>query len=86
MKAILLLLFVILTNSASKELIKFTISSYILPNKELEMQLDVTTPRTPGHYAPVLFVTGIAGLTPSMFQQKLIDSVAEQGYIWMTVH
>ena len=84
-KLTLVLLLICLASSISKELIKFTISSYLMPDKKLSMELDVVTPRTPGSYPPMLFVTGIEGLTPSVFQEKLIESVAEQGYIWMTV-
>lgn len=50
------------------------------------MELDVVTPRTPNSYPAVLFLTGMAGLTPSVCQQKLIESVAERGYVWMTVN
>ena len=39
-----------------------------MPDKKLSMELDVVTPRTPGSYPPMLFVTGIEGLTPSVFQ------------------
>jgi hypothetical protein len=31
----------------SQELIKFSLSSYILPDKKLEMELDVSAPRSP---------------------------------------
>jgi hypothetical protein len=65
-----------LTLSAPYELIKFTISSYIIPNKNLQMEMDVVTPRTPNSYPAILYLTGLAGLTPSYFQQALIDSIA----------
>ena len=62
------LMVVLVATATPKELLKFTISSYVLPDKKLSMELDVVTPRTPGSYPPILFVTGIAGLTPSVFQ------------------
>ncbi len=49
------------------------------------MQLDVVSPRTPNSYPPILYLTGLAGLTPSYFQEALIDSIAEKGFIFMTV-
>lgn len=58
-KLTLVLLLICLASSISKELIKFTISSYLMPDKKLSMELDVVTPRTPGSYPPMLFVTGI---------------------------
>jgi len=68
LKIIMVLLFLAISVSASKELVKFTLSSYILPNKDLSMELDVVTPRTPGHYPVMLFLTGLSGLAPSVFQ------------------
>lgn len=50
------------------------------------MELDVVTPRTPGNYPAIVFLTGLSGLAPSVFQEKVIDAVAEQGYVWMTVN
>ena len=81
----LLLIATLLSSAAAKEIVKFTISSYILPNKQLEMELDVVVPRTPNSYPTVLYITGLSGLLPSYFQSDLIDSVAEQGYAWLTV-
>ena len=49
------------------------------------MQLDVVAPRLPDTYPVILFVTGLSGVAPSYFQSNLIDSVAEQGYAFMTV-
>jgi len=49
------------------------------------MELDVVSPRTPNSYPSILYLTGLAGLTPSYFQQALIDSVAEKGFVFMTV-
>ena len=85
-KMLIALILIVTGTSAAKELVKFTLSSYILPNKELTMELDVVTPRTPGHYPVMLFLTGLSGLAPSIFQEHLIESVAEEGYVWMTVH
>lgn len=81
----LLLLAAANTHLTAHELIKFTVSSYILPDKKLSMELDVVTPRTPASYPTILYMTGLSGLLPSFFQSNLIDSVAEQGYIYMTV-
>jgi hypothetical protein len=41
------------------ELAKFSVSSYILPDKKLEMQLDITVPRLPDTYPVILMVTGL---------------------------
>lgn len=68
MRQVLVLLLFSLALSTPYELIKFSISSYLLPNKNLEMQLDIVTPRTPNSYPPILYLTGLAGLTPSYFQ------------------
>lgn len=58
------------------DLIKFSISSYILPDKTLSMELDVVAPRSPQKYPAILYMTGLAGLLPSYFQSTLIDGVA----------
>ena len=71
-KMLIALILIVTGTSAAKELVKFTLSSYILPNKELTMELDVVTPRTPGHYPVMLFLTGLSGLAPSIFQEHLI--------------
>jgi hypothetical protein len=71
-----MLFLISLVLSAPYELIKFTVSSYIMPNKSLQMELDVVTPRSPNSYPAILYLTGLAGLTPSYFQQALIDSIA----------
>ena len=70
---------------ASQELIKFSISSYIVPDKKLSMELDVVMPRRPNSYPVILFMTGLSGIAPSASQERLIESVAEEGFIWMTV-
>lgn len=49
------------------------------------MELDVVAPRSPQHYPAILYLTGLAGLLPSYFQSTLIDSVAEEGYVFITV-
>ena len=68
----------VVTVSSAKELIQFSLSSYILPDKKLEMELDVVTPRSPTQYPVIVFLTGLSGLAPSAFQKGLIKSVAEQ--------
>lgn len=45
--------------AAPKDIVHFVLSSYILPNKTLSMELDVTSPRTPGNYPAVLYLTGL---------------------------
>jgi hypothetical protein len=85
LKGAVILVLILATSAVSKEIVKFTISSYILPNKELEMELDVVIPRTPSSYPVILYLTGMAGVLPSYFQSNLIDSVAEEGYAWLTV-
>lgn len=84
-KILFVLLLVVAANSSAKELVKFTISSYILPDKQLSMELDVAVPRNPASYPVILYLTGLSGVLPSFFQSNLIDSVAEQGYAWLTV-
>jgi hypothetical protein len=69
-----------------RELIKFSISSYILPDKTLSMELDVVAPRSPQKYPAILYVTGLSGLLPSYFQSTLIDGIAEEGFVFMTVN
>jgi hypothetical protein len=69
----------------SQELIKFSLSSYILPDKKLEMELDVSAPRSPSEYSVILYMTGQSGLTPSFTQSVLIDSIAQAGNIFLTV-
>ena len=64
---------------------KFTISSYILPDKKLQMELDVTTPKSPNEYPVIIYMTGLSGLTPSFTQSTLIDSLSETGIIHITV-
>lgn len=63
--------------SAPHQLVKFTISSYILPDKSLTMELDVVAPKAANHYTTIVYMTGLSGLLPSYFQSNLIDSVAE---------
>lgn len=62
--------------AAPKELVKFSISSYILPDKQLSMELDFAVPRTPNYYPVILYLTGLSGALPSYFQSNLIDSIA----------
>lgn len=76
MRILIRLLLICYVLSAPYELIKFTVSSYIMPNKNLQMEMDVVAPRTPNSYPAILYLTGLAGLTPSYFQQALIDSIA----------
>lgn len=80
-----LALILVLAVSAPKELVKFSLSSYIRPDKSLSMELDVSVPKAPGSYPTILFVTGLSGIAPAFMQSQLVDSVAEQGYAWMTV-
>jgi hypothetical protein len=49
------------------------------------MELDVVAPRYAQSYPAILYLTGLSGLLPSMFQASLIDSIAEQGYVYITV-
>jgi hypothetical protein len=75
-KSLILTVLLICVATVPKELIKFTVSSYILPDKKLEMQLDVVAPRLPDIYPVIFFVTGLSGVAPSYFQSNLIDSIA----------
>ena len=68
-KVVILTIFIITVSSAPKELIEFSLSSYILPDKKLEMELNVITPRSSGEYPVILFMTGLAGLLPAVFQR-----------------
>ena len=69
----------------TQDIVKFSLSSYILPDKKLEMELDVSSPRSPSDYSVILYMTGMSGLTPSFTQSVLIDSIAQAGNIFMTV-
>jgi hypothetical protein len=80
-----LLLLLATAASLPHELIRFTVSTYILPDKSITMELDVVTPRSPQQYPAILYMTSLSGLIPSYFQSELIDSVAEQGYVYITV-
>lgn len=73
----LILVSLALAASLPHELIKFSISSYIVPDRSLTMELDIVTPRSPQSYPTLLYVTGLEGLLPSYFQSSLIDSIAE---------
>jgi hypothetical protein len=44
---------------SSSELIKFKLSSYLLPNKEISMALDVVIPRSAGTYPVIIYLTGL---------------------------
>lgn len=66
-----------IASSSPRELIKFSIGAYILPDKTLEMELDVIAPRSPNSYPAILYLTGLSGLLPSKFQASLLDSIAE---------
>jgi predicted alpha/beta-fold hydrolase len=74
-----------MADAAPRELIKFSIGAYILPDKTLEMELDVVAPRSPNSYPAILYLTGLSGLLPSKFQASLLDSIAEEGFIVLTV-
>jgi hypothetical protein len=50
------------------------------------MELDVVAPRSPQKYPAILYVTGLSGLLPSYFQSTLIDGIAEEGFVFMTVN
>lgn len=76
---------ILIASVACQELIKFSISSYILPDKKLEMELDVTSPRISNEYPIILYMTGLSGLTPSFTQSVLIDSIAQVGNVFITV-
>ena len=69
----------------TQDIVKFSLSSYILPDKKLEMELDVSSPRSPSDYSVILYMTGMSGLTPSFTQSVLIDSIAQAGNIFITV-
>ena len=71
-KIVLLVTILLLVTVTPRELVKFTLSSYILPDKSLSMELSVVTPRTPGSYPVMLFMTGLEGVIPSVFYEKLI--------------
>lgn len=70
-------LIVQMADAAPRELIKFSVGAYILPDKTLEMELDVIAPRSPNSYPAILYLTGLSGLLPSKFQASLLDSIAE---------
>ena len=82
---IFLVLLATINTVSTKELLKFTISSYILPNKQLEMELDIVTPRVANNYPVMIFLTGLSGLAPSFFQEEVIESIAREGFVWITV-
>ena len=56
---------------------RIKISSYILPNKTLNMEMDVVMPTAKGTYPAILFLTGLSGLAPEFMQTDFIESVAK---------
>ena len=72
--------------ATSVDITHFVLSSYLIPDKKLQMELDVTTPRVPGSYPVALFLTGVEGLAPASYHASLVNETAEQGVMWLTVH
>ena len=85
MKILAFVVLALLSIAGQTELVKFSVSSFIMPDKNLSMQLDVVVPSEKGNYPTIVFITGVAGMTPAVFQQQLIDSVASKDYAWITV-
>lgn len=73
---ILYSLIIAIVASAPYQIVKFTLSSYILPDKSLKMEIDVRAPRTPGTYPTIVYMTGLEGLIPSAFYSNFINSIA----------
>ena len=67
------------------ETVHFAVSSYIRPDKSLQMELDVTAPKTPGTYPTMLYLSGLEGVAPNWFQTELINDTVKQGHVWLTV-
>ena len=84
-KSILLIAGFLLQLACSVDITHFVLSSYLIPNKNLKMELDVTTPRTMGDYPVVLYLTGVEGLAPASYQAELINATAKEGVVWLTV-
>lgn len=83
MKKLNLVCFVLLVAAtvAAKEvqasnITRIKISSYILPNKTLNMEMDVVMPTVHGNYPAILFLTGLSGLAPEFMQTDFTSMVA----------
>jgi hypothetical protein len=70
---------------AASNITRIKISNYLLPNKTLNMEMDIVLPIVKGSYPAVLFLTGLSGLTPEFMQSDFTESVATQGFVIMTV-
>jgi hypothetical protein len=70
---------------AASNITRIKISNYLLPNKTLNMEMDIVLPSVKGSYPAVLFLTGLSGLTPEFMQSDFTESVATQGFVIMTV-
>lgn len=70
-----LLLLVSLGTSAPSDIATFKLSSFVRPDKTLEMELDVAVPKAPGSYPVILFLTGLSGLAPAYMESELVNSV-----------
>lgn len=66
-KEFLVLLLLVFGTVSVSEVVKFTMSSYLMPDKTMYMELDIITPKSPNIYPPILFMTGVEGLIPNQF-------------------
>ena len=73
LKSVLLFLVFLVPLAISLPTTHFVLSSYLIPSKDLKMELDVTTPKVPGAYPVMLFLTGVEGLAPSSMQSELFN-------------
>jgi hypothetical protein len=64
---------------------QFKISSYLLPNKTLPMELSIVSPTVKGSYPVILFLTGLSGLTPKHPHSQLCNALAADGFIVIVV-
>ena len=56
---LLLPLIITIVSSAPQQLVKFTLSSYLLPDKSLKMEIAVRAPKAPGNYTTLVYMTGL---------------------------
>lgn len=62
-KIIILVLCIVFTHQATN-ITRTKISSYILPNKTLNMEMDIIMPTVKGTYPTFMFLTGLSGIAP----------------------
>lgn len=64
MLLVLLVMLLIGGTHQATNITRTKISSYILPNKTLNIEMDIVMPIAKGNYPAILFLTGLSGIAP----------------------